>query len=82
MGDVLGGVFGSGQRTTSETEPDETSQALNELRLRELTNLFSQYGISQFAQPGGEAYAASPKVDELFKTATASQPFDDLIPFD
>lgn len=82
MGDVLSGVFGGGQRTTATTEPDEVSQALNELRLRELRRLFRNESFSNFADERPDIYSPDPKVDQLFNTATEDQAFPDLISFD
>lgn len=75
MGDVLGGIFGSGGSQSGTTTPDPTSQALNSLRLQQLQSLFTAAPYSNFAQPATSgAYAATPAVQQLFNTATDVKP--------
>lgn len=83
MGNIGGDIFGSGQRQTATTEPDEISKALNSLRLQQLQGLFSQYPYANYAAPNPEAYTASPQVSQLLDSATSQQfDFNDLISFD
>lgn len=82
MGDVLAGVFGGGQRTTSDTKPDAISQELNKLRLDQLSQLFGIAPYSQFALPNQAAYTPDPRVDSLYSSATREPAFDDLISLD
>lgn len=50
MGDILSGVFGSSGRDEQEVTPDPTQQALNQIRLDELSQLFSNIDFSSFAE--------------------------------
>jgi hypothetical protein len=78
VGDIIGGVFGGGSRTSQDVKLDPTTQALNRMRLDQARNLYSQGSLGSYAQPGGSAYAADPRVSALYDQAvgTASTPFD------
>ena len=70
MGDVLGGLFGGGQRTTQTTQVDPTTQALNRMRYGQLSQVF---GAAQPDVYGGAdttgAYTPSPQVQDLYNFA-------------
>ena len=78
MGDIIGGVFGGGSRTTQDVKLDPTTQALNRMRLQQGSSLFGQAPLAEFGQSGGGAYQADPRVSQLYDQAmgTASAPFD------
>jgi hypothetical protein len=78
VGDIVGGIFGSGSRTSQDVKLDPTTQALNRMRLDQARNLYSQGSLGSYAQPGGSAYTADPRVSSLYDQAmgTASTPFD------
>lgn len=71
MGDVLSGLFGGGSRTEGTTTPDPTSQRMNAMRMRELSQLFGVMPFSSFAYPNPDgAYTPSPGVSELYDSAS------------
>jgi hypothetical protein len=78
MGDLIGGIFGSGSRTSQDVKLDPTTVALNKMRLDQARGLYSHGALGSYADPGGAAYAADPRVGELYTNAigTASDPFD------
>lgn len=76
MGDILSGVFGSGQRTTAETKPDAISQQLNNLRLRQLTQLFGTSAYGDYALPRSDIYTPTQASTDLIKQATEPTQFD------
>lgn len=51
MGGILSGLFGTSQRQDQRTRPDATQQALNEITLDELSGLFADFNIADFAGP-------------------------------
>jgi hypothetical protein len=74
MGDVLTGVFGGGQQTNQTTKPDATAGALNQLRLDQTRDLFSQYGFGSFIGPDATAY--QPTLQGQAISAEVSNPPD------
>jgi len=78
MGDIISGVFGGGSRTSQDVKLDPTTQALNKIRLDQARNLYSKGSLGSYAEPGGSAYTADPRVSDLYNQAmgTASAPFD------
>lgn len=69
MGDALGSVFGSGSNTTQNQTPDPTSQALNQLRLNQMQQLFNQSSVSDFAGNRSDLYTPSQDVMTLLQQA-------------
>jgi hypothetical protein len=65
MGDVLGSIFGGGQRTSQQTQVDPTTQALNRLRQEQLGRVFGE-GTSDVYGGPSDAYTPSPEVQQLF----------------
>jgi len=51
MGAVLNSIFGGGGRQEQQVTPDPTQQALNQIRLDELSDLFRNFDFSDFARP-------------------------------
>lgn len=70
MGDIISGIFGGGGKTTQTTTPDATSQALNTLRLQELSSIFSGTPSSTFAGPQSDLFTVSPQTQRLIDYAT------------
>lgn len=61
MADLLGSVFGGGQRTNQDQKPDAIGQAMNREKLNQVQALFNQVGLENFAGPSG-AYTPSDDV--------------------
>lgn len=78
MGDIIGGIFGGGSRTSQDVKLDPTTQALNRMRLGQASSLFGQAPLSDFGRTGGNVYEADPRVTDLYNMAmnTGSDPFD------
>lgn len=71
MGDILGAVLGSGQRTSQDVKVDPTTQALNEAKLNQALGLFDAAGLGSFIGSKESAYAPSPEVASLYRAARA-----------
>lgn len=70
MGGILGGIFGSGQRTTAEQRPDQTSIDFDKTKLREYNDFVGRGGgIGNFAGGGGGAYIQDPRTNQLWEQA-------------
>jgi hypothetical protein len=80
MGDVLGALFGGGERQTQTTTPDPIAQELNRLRLGQLSSLFSVAPVSQYGSPRPDIYSPSSNVTDLFNEATSTNA--DLFSYD
>jgi hypothetical protein len=65
MGDVLGSLFGGGQRTSQQTQVDPTTQALNRMRQQELGRVFGEAGTDVYGGPS-DAYTPSGQVQDLY----------------
>jgi hypothetical protein len=74
MGDILGGVFGGGQRTTQETQVDPTTQALNRMRYDQLSRVFGAAQPDVYGGGPTGAYTPSPQVSDLYNFAMTSSP--------
>jgi hypothetical protein len=65
MGDVLGSIFGGGQRTSQQTQVDPTTQALNRMRQQQLSRVFGQAGTDVYGG-ASDAYTPSGQVQDLY----------------
>ncbi len=65
VGDILGGVFGGGKNTSEEQTADPTSQAMNEMRLSQLRQLFAKSGIAGYAKSRPDIYSLSGQTQGL-----------------
>ena len=81
MGDALGAIFGSATNTSGTTTPDPTAQAMNNLRLQQLQQLFSGGSYSDFGRARPDIYTPSPEIDKLLKE-TMSGKVPGLMGFD
>ena len=70
MGSIIGGVAGGGEQQKQKVTPDAQAQAMNRLRIQELSNLFAQSPYAGFAQPGSDAYRPSPETMGLINQFT------------
>ena len=82
MGDLGNMLFGSGGEQTTDNTLDPNSEALNRLRLQQLSGLFTGTNLADFGQPKPEVYTGSPSVDALFSTATQDSNVGNLMSFD
>ena len=57
MGGVLTAIFGGGGRTTEKVSVDPTTQALNDLRLQELSKLFGDVPFGEFIGERPDIYS-------------------------
>lgn len=71
MGDVLGGVFGSGGKTETDNKLDPQSEAANKIRLQQLTQTFAASPYASYAYPQPDVYTGTPAVDDLFRQANS-----------
>jgi hypothetical protein len=69
MGDILSGVFGGGERKEERVKPDPIAQALNDLRLQELQNLFGQFSFADMARTRPDIYKMSAMSKDLLERA-------------
>ena len=74
MGSIIGGVAGGGEQQKQKVTPDAQAQAMNRLRIQELSNLFAQSPYAGFAQPGSDAYRPSPETMGLINQFTDPRP--------
>ncbi len=70
MGDILSGVFGGGEQTSSETKPDANAQVLNKLKAQQLQQLFSVAPYSDFANPQGDLFSLDANSQALMEQAS------------
>lgn len=82
MGDVLGGIFGSGGKQTTDNTIDPQSLEANKLRVAELQNYFSVSPYNSFAGPKADIYTGAPAVDALFSSAQQGADRSNLMSFD
>jgi len=78
MGDIIGGIFGGGSRTSQDVKLDPTTAALNRMRLAQASSLFGQSPLAEFGGTSGSAYQPDPRVNDLYNQAfgAGSSPFD------
>jgi hypothetical protein len=70
MADVLGSIFGSGQRTTQTQRPDPLAQEFNALRLGLTGQIFNQAGMDQYAAARPDIYRPSDRSEYLWQSAS------------
>jgi hypothetical protein len=70
MADVLGSIFGSGQRATQTQRPDPLAQEFNALRLGLTGQIFNQVGMDQFAAERPDIYRPSDRSEYLWQSAS------------
>ena len=79
MGDALGALFGSATNQAGTTTPDPTAQALNNLRLQQLTQLFSGTPYSEFGKERSDIYSPSPEVKKLLEQGISGKGIPNLM---
>jgi len=72
VGDALSSVFGSGSKTDTSTEATGSSKELNDLRLKQLNDLFSTGSLSSYATDKKDtgAYTTTAATDKLLSDAS------------
>lgn len=69
MGGLLNAIFGGGSKTEQVQTPDEISQQLNQLKLDQLSSLFSGAPLAQFASPRPSIYSPTFASQQLLNQA-------------
>jgi hypothetical protein len=70
MGDILGGIFGSGKNMEQETEATAETAALNKVKLQQLRKLFKVSDMADYASPNAKDFTLSDNTQALIDKAT------------
>lgn len=68
MADLLGSVFGGGQKTSQQTKVDPTTAAMNNLRLSQAEDVFRTAPLGEFGGARGDIYSPDAGTQELISS--------------